>query len=73
MARVNLNTHDLITLIDSLNDSLLRSTSFTKVRQLESLKARLVRALDGHDKENNKEEQDVIKSSKRSKRSRPQM
>jgi len=35
MARVNLNTHDLIALIDSVNDSLLRSTSFVKIKQLE--------------------------------------
>lgn len=73
MARLNLNTHDLITIIDSLNDSLLRSTSFIKVKQLESLKARLVRALEGHDKEDDKKEQDIIKPTKRSKRPRPQV
>jgi len=73
MARLNLNTNDLITLIDSLNDSLLRSTSFIKIRQLESLKVRLVRALDGHGKEDDEKEKDIIKSNKRSKRSRPQV
>lgn len=73
MARINLNTNDLITLIDSLNDSLLRSTSFIKVKQLESLKSRLVRALDGHDKEDSKQKEDIIKPAKRSKKSRPQV
>lgn len=73
MSRVNLNTHDLIALIDSVNDSLLRSTSFVKIKQLESLKARLVKALDGHDKENDKEKQNIIKPVKSSKRSRPQV
>ena len=72
MARVNLNTNDLITLIDCLNDSILRSSSTIKINQLESLKSRLAKALDGHDQESQQEEK-LIKPPKRSKRSSPQV
>jgi ElaB/YqjD/DUF883 family membrane-anchored ribosome-binding protein len=72
MARVNLNTHDLISLIDCLNDSILRSSSTIKINQLESLKSRLAKALEGHEQEP-QQEQDLIKPIKRSKKSSPQM
>lgn len=73
MARVNLNTHDLITLIDCLNDSILRSSSTIKINQLESLKSRLVKALEGHEQESQIKETDLIKPPKRTKKSSPQM
>jgi ElaB/YqjD/DUF883 family membrane-anchored ribosome-binding protein len=45
MPRINLNKQDLNNLIDCLNDSILRSSSDIKVRQLDSLKTRMLRAL----------------------------
>lgn len=71
MARINLNTSDLIKLIDCLNDCIFRSSSTIKINQLESLKSRFTKALEGH--EENFEKKESTKSSKRSKRSSPQV
>jgi len=63
MPRVNLNKQDLINLIDSLNDCILRSASTIKIRQLDSIKNRLTRAL------HEKEEEPKDTNSKKRKRS----
>lgn len=63
MPRINLNKQDLINLIDSLNDCILRSASTIKIRQLDSIKNRLTRAL------YEKEEEPKDTNSKKRKRS----
>jgi len=63
MPRVNLNKQDLNNIIECLNDSILRTASDIKIRQLDSLKTRLVRARD------EKEQEQKSVDTKKSKRS----
>ena len=63
MPRVNLNKQDIDNIIGCLNDTILRTASDIKIRQLDSLKTRLVRARD------EKEQEQKSVDTKKSKRS----
>jgi len=54
MPRVNLNKQDIDNIVGCLNDVILRSVSDIKVRQLDSLKTRLLRAHEEKEKESKK-------------------
>lgn len=51
MPKVNLNKQDIDSIIDCLNDVILRSSSDIKIRQLDYIKTRLLRAREEKDKE----------------------
>jgi hypothetical protein len=57
MAKISLNVDELNVLIESVNDCIFRSASYIKVKELESLKFRLVKALDGNVQEPQVEQQ----------------
>jgi len=71
MARLNLNDDDLNSLLDCINDSILRASSKTKRNLLESLKKRILRANNQHEQERQKKSED--RSSPVSKKSNPQV
>jgi len=67
MPRVNLNRQDILDVVESLNDAILRSASQLKIKRLDALKKRLWDHQIHDEPEQQVEQPEVIKPIKKSK------
>jgi len=67
MARVNLNRQDILDIVDSLNDAILRSASELKIKRLDALKKRIWNHQTYDEPEPQVEQSETVKPAKKSK------
>lgn len=67
MPRVNLNRQDVLDIVESLNDAILRSASQLKIKRLDALKKRIWDHQTHDEPEQQIEQPETVKPTKKSK------